>query len=512
MSGKNFILLFFIYFCCTTVLIEARNSSSKTFFSVQPIFNVTSPETVSIKRDQLRIENAEKKYSIDITAFGGESTNEKDLAKYFLPFNKSEILVGELGSKSVINEDADVIANYFNIFTDTFFEAGEPLEDFVKNYTFESKLSFRPKQKFYGAALTYKQHLSRYTDKGFWIEVILPVEHVKNDINIHEEVLTEGGPNGDNPNIPEGFVGNMIDVFKQTTWKFGRIDGSRSKTRIPDLYIKLGYNYFTERNYHLSSIMGFSLPTGNKPTGEFLFEPIVGQEGHATFFFGTSLGFKILSSCEKSVFFEFDLNGTIFFDNDQIRSFDLKGRPWSRYMWVYLEKKSGVKPSPGINTFTRSVNVSVGSSRDLNSAFVYQDKCINAEVGYHFYSREGEKIKLNSPWPKNIAIASVYDKDKDVIFGTISKNRATIRDFLNVENDTENGIPDAYKQIEESDLDLESAAHPCVISHKVYFSLAYNWCKCNHPKFFGIGASYEFGESNAILERWMAWARLGISF
>ena len=41
-----------------------------------------------------------------------------------------------------------------------------------------------------------------------------------------------------------------------------------------------------------------------------------------------------------------------------------------------------------------------------------------------------------------------------------------------------------------ADLDFNSAAHPCVLSHTVYGTLGYDWKEKEYPIFAKIGASY----------------------
>lgn len=483
--------------------------TNKSFFSVQAIFRPASPEMVSIRRDQLNVYDNNKSI-IDVIVYGGESTEPDKLARYFLPFGKTKVLTGELGSKAVQEEKVDVIANYFGVLTSAPFKPGETVDTTIKNYTFQSELSFKPKQVYYGAVLTYKQHISKYTDKGFWFEIVAPIEHVKNNMNIKEKIITAGGPSGNDPSVPPNSVGNMIEAFKQKKWRFGKIDGPQSKTGIADLYARIGYTYVKEETHHLNSYIGFSGPTGNVPTGEFVFEPVVGNNGHATLFIGTSAGFKIWSNCNKALYFEFDTLGTLYFENEQTRSFDLKNNAWSRYMWVYLDSKS-TQTHPGINVFTRRLKINPITSRDLTTAWVYKDcNGVQAELGYHFYARQAEDVKLAKPWQKKFAIASII-MNNEFIAGGISRDNATINEYLRIENDSING-KEVYKPIEESDLDLDSAAHPGVLSHTGYLTLSYNWGCAKNPKFIGLGGSYEYSPNNAALSRWMLWARFGISF
>ena len=511
---KRFLLFIFLVLYLFSSAIYADNNdqlyiTSKSFFSVKPIFRPTSPEMVSIKRDRVNVDE-ERKLSADLIFYGGQSFGEERLARYFLPYGKSEVAVGELGSNFVKQENVDVIANYFGILSYNLYKVGAPVGNTLNNYTFESKLSFRPKQTFYGATLAFKQHVSKYPDKGFWYEIVVPFEHVKNDMHLKETIIKSGGPNGNDPKVPAGFVANMTQAFKQTSWLYGKIDGPQSKTGIADPYLRGGLVFVNDETHYLDSFMGISFPTGNVPTSEFVWEPLVGNGGHATAFFGTSAGFRVWSKCERSLFFEFDTAGTVYFDNHQTRSFDLKDKQWSRYMWVYLDKKS-TTTSPGINTFTRRVNVSHGSIRDLNTAYIYKHGGLQLETGYHFFGRQSEQVRLVREWEKGPAIASIINNNNDFIAGSVSRDNATIKEYLRIKNDSI-GDQETYRAIEESDLDLDSAAHPSVIAHTLYGTISYHCEIAKYPTYFGAGGSYEFSSNNDALERWMIWGRFGMYF
>lgn len=512
MKRPMLFLFLFIFFIFSNVHADNSNEvyiTSKSFFSVKPIFRPTSPEMSSLKRDRINVDE-EKKLSFDVFVYGGQSFGGDRLARYFMPFGKKEVSVGELGSDFVNKENVDVIANYFGILTGPMYRPGFPVGDTLDNYTFESTLSFNPKQVFYGVTLAFKQHISRYTDKGFWYELVFPIEHVKNNMNLKEVVIRKGGPNGDDPEVPAGFVGNMTQAFKQKSWLHGKIDGPQSVTGLADPYIRAGLLYVNDENHYVDSFVGISFPTGTVPHSEYVFEPVAGNGGHATVFFGTSAGFRIFSKCETEIYLEFDTAGTVYMDNRQTRSFDLKDKQWSRYMWVYLDKRS-TTTSPGINTFSKRVNVSHGSVRDLNSAYVFKRGGLQIEAGYHFFGRQSEQVRLAKDWEEGPALASIINQNDVFIGGSISKNLCTINEYLRIGNDSVDG-QEVYRTIKESDLDLESAAHPTVIAHTLYGTFSYHWKNCAHPKYIGLGGSYEFSSNNDALERWMLWARFGIYF
>lgn len=507
---------FFVALAALSVFNINAEVSSKSFFSMPSLFRPSSPEMTAANRQQLVFDERDPRSGVSVTAFGGQSINNDQLAKYFLPHAgkgvKSTIVAGEFGSDAATKGTLDVLANYFGVRTNAFPTSGDAFDK--TQYKFQSSLTFKPKHKFYGATIAYHQHLSKYTDKGYWFEAVMPVVYVKNTLGMTEEVTTAGGT------VPSGFFGNMTDAFKQSDWNYGKIDGERSKIGVGDIQLKVGNVYAKEKHYYLNSYVGISIPAASKPTAEYVFEPNLGSNGHFGFISGGLASIRVWAKCEKTLHWICETAGTFLFDTSHMRSFDLLGRPWSRYMYVYLDDvalaTTGAtkKLNPGINSFTLPAQVSAGSVRDLTTAFVYKQNGFHAEWGYHFYGRHAEELGLEGSLGNSIAIAGIVDDAGDYNSeGGISRNHATINRYLEVKNDTKSdGSADGYKALTDGDLDLESAAHPAVISHTFYGSLGYHTQDTAHPLFMGIGASAELGSDNAGIDKVMLWGKLELSF
>jgi hypothetical protein len=509
-------IMLLCFFLSLNLAILSDTLFKRTFFSDIPPFNPTSPELVALNRDRLTYCCDFKKW-FDVIIEGGMSLDSWKISNYFSPntCNSNSILVGELGSESVSNGTADLVANYFNILTDSMFVTGA-VADFT-NYTFQSKIIFKPKQQFFAAALVYHQHISRTQDKGWWFEFVFPIKWVKNNMHLEEEVITPGGPGGDDPQVPNGYMANMKQAFKQPKFKFGKIDGPQSAGGIADPQLRLGYTYFNHESFHLSSYWGAILPTSNKPTAEYMFEPIYGNNSHFGIFAAASVGARIWRSCERAIYWELDTNGILLLKNKQTRSFDLKDKTWGRYIWVYTDK-TVTTTSPGINEFTKEVEVTPGTSRDLNIAFTYECPCFRIEGGYNYYGRQAEMVCLSRPWGEKVALASIINKDGDYQIGkgvgdsAISRDRSTASDYLGVLNDMTVESDDTYKMIRQCDLDLNSAAHPATVSHTFYGVGSYNWGPCDRPKYFGLGIIYSNGSDNSTLNQITIFSKFGMTF
>ncbi len=252
---------------------------------------------------------------------------------------------------------------------------------------------------------------------------------------------------------------------------------------------------------------------------------------------GTYGGIKVWEHDTNFLSFEFDTGSTLFFDNNQVRSFDMYGKPWGRYIWVYPNDNKHAVLAPGINYFTKPVRVHYGSIRNLNLAFCYNMSNFQGELGYHFYSRDNESLCLAKNWCEDPALAALWYSDNTFIGSgerRVSRTNAIIDNFNEVSNDliefkafpvTANMTADEvqarvtnlcnndlYLPIKSCQLNLDSATHPSVVIHTVYGSLGYGWYDIVFPTFINIAGGYEFGDGPAVMDRWKLWFKVGISF
>ena len=95
-------------------------------------------------------------------------------------------------------------------------------------------------------------------------------------------------------------------------------------------------------NQHIwNHILVLVIPTGNKNNGEFVFQPIVGRGKYFGIMFGSSLGIDLWENATGDMDIRYELANHFewLFKNNQKRSFDLKNRPWSRYLPVYATQE-----------------------------------------------------------------------------------------------------------------------------------------------------------------------------
>jgi hypothetical protein len=278
--------------------------------------------------------------------------------------------------------------------------------------------------------------------------------------------------------------------------------------------------------------LGLIVPTSNKQTGEFVFEPIIGRGKHAGLMFGGEFGKDIWidDSLRKYVMWEVSLHGEYLFTNHQVRSFDLMHKPWSRYIELYetvdqaeyafsLESRDIQRAhniaTPGINILTQPVYVTPGFSGDMNCAFVYASQGFHGECGYNLFIKQAECVKLRCPWQSSSAIKYADGLGKTNPVRTITGSKY-FEQKINNENNTPL-VPVSLDNFESSiihqeDLDLQSATTPALLAHTLYGALGYRFEDREHPLIVNGGMSYTFSQDNAVISKWMIWVKGGVSF
>lgn len=511
------------------LLVPTGLYALRTFFSMPVPFHPASVERQTMSHNQLRDYTYEPYNGLSVTCFGGKSTCPDKLASYLLPFGKSCLVAGGFGSNAVNEHYVDLLAQYFNVLNGHNARAGNLFDD-VNSWTFESTLQFHPEHSFWGLGFLYHRALSASPENGFWLEVALPVMGVKNDFGMCETRITPTvcdethhqsffSANSDSYAYP-----SMTCALRSSQFQYGRIDAReycKAKWGVADLEFRLGYTFCREEKYHLDGYAGVFLPTGNVPNATYLFEKVIGYNGHTGLFLGALGGIKLWQHNQNFLTFEAEAAQTIFFDKTEVRSFDPYGKPWGRYIWVYPSTDTQVNLAPGINYFTKAVDVSHGSLCHVNVAAVYNTTNFQGELGYHCYTRGAEQVCLTQPWTQTPAFAAIWYSDNSWVGSQdrrVSRSGAAINAYPFIHNDaqifqeSQDKSNDTYVPITACQLDLESAAHPAIVMHTIYLSLGYGWFEQRVPTFINIASGYAFGCGNAVLNNWQLWLKGGLEF
>ena len=308
--------------------------------------------------------------------------------------------------------------------------------------------------------------------------------------------------------LPPGFP-DAIAAFNNPAGCFGKlVNRTLKKTGIDDIALKVGCDFVRscEKNGGLYGVL--YIPTASRSKAKHLFEPIIGNGKHVGLGVGAT-GDYCLSACETSSWtFLADLSYAYFFSGRERRSIDLINGEWSRYLLVsrVADIEAGiVNPLPGINFFTRSVNITPRGMVDLFIAFHYDHCSWNFEAGYDFWWRQKERLCIR-PCEQNIAI---FDIDGVCPPGRTSASTASITAALpGPGGPISDPVVTPFKN---SDFNGRSAAHPAAYSSTIYGAFSYNFDIC-HPGMIGVGISYEFAHKNSALTQLGVWLKGAVCF
>lgn len=198
--------------------------------------------------------------------------------------------------------------------------------------------------------------------------------------------------------------------------RYARMSPFRLNTsKLAEIQWALGWDFLLDSSYHLGLELRGSIPTGNRPEAEFLFEAIAGNGHH------TELGLGLTShinawesdcSCDSLSFYG-DFNITHMFGSRQMRTFDLKNKPLSRYMLAQKLQEpvadllctingATVVPevqfarvfSPVANFSTLPATVSMDAQFDCAIKMAYRHNDFEWDIGWGCWARSCEKICL----------------------------------------------------------------------------------------------------------------------
>jgi hypothetical protein len=426
------------------------------------------------------------KSHFQVVPFYQASVKGEDVGKYFgIGNGKNNFKIGQLvGVNSVEVQSNYLFHDYANVAAGSQYPDGDVYLD--------------PKQEVFGFRFDFFQFL-KHPFKNTFIKFGIPIVRVENDPHLN---VRNGNADGDGNTLAKFFSGQAIvqDVTnEQNALTYAKIDGRRSDAGVADVDVAFGYRFVQDPRKTLYMNVGITLPTGNKATGQYLFEPIYGNGQHFAVGFGIDASLELWKrkSCNGRLLVS--LNHRYLFRGSQVRTIpiDSPAYPLGRY---YLLAKngdpSGTPLTPAANILTQAVSVRPGNQVDTMVAVSVKSKRFLLDLGYNLFLKEGESVKLKTAWPSTTQYGIAYRG-----FAINGGGNVDIDNPLHVE-----------KKIETADLSLVGAATPSQITHKAFGALGYKFHIGRFPTSFSFGASYEFAQDNHELEGYAFWGKFGMSF
>src|SRR3989304_372707 len=375
-------LLIGLILLCVSFVQSQDFSKPREVFSRSFMF--TRPASFNIEMDYQLWHNFV--YAKEGPLYGGfqaigfyqNSRSKAKVARYFLINKKNELLIsGDANTGQILKRD--IRAEWVNLPDD-----------------FKGKMSLCPEQKQYGFNLMYSQDLKKFFDfwllKDWTVGVELPISRVTNNINFCQYDMSSSGTQ---LNVEP----DIHSAFNQCDWNYSKIPTcEQSLTRPEALKFTIGRYFPVDDPFQLASFMTLSIPLAKKADPEFLYSPFVGLNKHWAF--GTTVLMQVLLNRDpekvaSTIFVE--LNGLFLIKNHQCRTFDLKKKPWSRYMQYVRKGSAPGETVPGVNVLTFPTRVRPFGIADFACGWRVTAGAFEGEIGFDIWGHGDERLQLRYP-------------------------------------------------------------------------------------------------------------------
>lgn len=315
-------------------------------------------------------------------------------------------------------------------------------ENFYLPTDFKSEVSVSPVVDNLVVDFNFYLGMDEWLD-GSYFRIHMPIVYTRWDLNFKEHVIDPGVNNYDPGYFNDTYAGStipaftdpqaygikrssLLESFTQYAYEsrsivevkgisYASLERARmspcqlTKTSIAELTAAMGWNFINCPDYTLGLQVRTAAPTGNRPEGYWLFEPIVGNGLHWELGFGLDSRIRIWQSCDEchDVTFYCDANISHLFPARQCRTCDIKNKPLSRYMLALAFNNNAVNLTAGTdkcryqfngnvtpvaNFTTTPLDVTIAAQADVVLDFVYSYCNWQFDLGYNFWGRSCEKL------------------------------------------------------------------------------------------------------------------------
>ncbi len=434
--------------------------------------------------------------AFQLISFYDQSIDTKATAKYFLPFRKCDdspcrFIAGDhaginKNDDATIRRNRDIRAEWLGLPSN-----------------FSGNFCVNPQQRHVGIIGEFHTDLEHYIDwdfvKGFWLSITVPIIAQENKLNLEQW-------NVRNPGIH--FPHNIPEAFCQPSWNFGKICCSRSTIGVAEVDLRVGRAYYSKDNFQLIYYSGLSIPASPRQNAQYLYDSYIGYNGHLGIEAG--LNTQIVLNKDTSsyaVCFFANLDTVFLMDNKQRRTFDLRCKPWSRFLPFVRKNGPPDITCPGVNVLTFLMRVYPYNATDFSCGWRITSKHFEAEIGYSVWGHGDERLEYVKNFDESTGyekwgITGTYNPQINDVAVTASKSNI----LCQAPNDPE------FVSIGQCDIDLDSGRARSAICHKAHFSIGSLHKGRTINSFFGGGAYVELPQTNTALNRWGFWLKCGAIF
>jgi hypothetical protein len=343
-----------------------------------------------------------------------------------------------------------------------------------------------------------------------------------------------------------GISGNQtaIDAMNSQNFTFAKMSpGDMDSVRLTQVAISLGTRYMGEPDTHVISTTGVIVPLVEQDCNSSIFQPVQGFNSHFGFDTNAFFQFPVCQRHEYSnskILFFFDLHNTFLARNHQLRTYDIRKKPFSRYMLLYDAATN--ETIPAMNALTLRSRVEPFMLTNFATGFRLKYKDSIGEIGYELWAHGAEVVTPERKGEYHEGGCGFWTNDR---FGIAFINSAGV--LATIDNTTGAVAALAPGQIGQTasqstinyvappdgqssccgvtptftqknvyltllDLDRLSCAAQPTITHRAYASVGFGGKGNTRDCFANFGLFIEASQNNAALCFWGGWFKAGLTF
>lgn len=335
-----------------------------------------------------------------------------------------------------------------------------------------------------------------------------------------------------------------IDAMNSSNFTFVKMKpGTMDSVRLTQVAISLGTRYLGEPDTHVISTTGIIIPLVEQDCNSSIFQPVQGFNSHFGFDTNAFFQFPICQKHEYSnskILFFFDLHNTFLARNHQLRTYDIRNKPFSRYMLLY--DKATNKTVQAMNVLTLRSRVEPFMLTNFATGFRLKYKDSIGEIGYELWAHGAEVVTPEAKGQYQDGGCGVWTDNRfGIAFINTAGQLAKINNSTGaVETLTPTEIgqtaskstinyvaaPDGQPSccgstttftqenvyLKLIDLDRLSCAAQPTITHRAYASIGFGGKGTTRDYFANFGLFIEASQNNAALCFWGGWFKAGMTF
>ena len=426
-------------------------------------------------------------FSLSHSLFYHQSNATQHLLPYFFGGKKKSLLIDE-------KETGDINPNWLDIRGKT-----------GKEYT--STLTMSPQREVYGAVLSMTQAVPAVHD-GAWLRLTVPVCKVRHDLR-----LTEAVKSGSEVDTTGSGFTSVAASMDAENLRAARINSTPlTLWGVDDVLLHAGITMrLGSGGGNMQWYLEGALPVGQRPSATYLFEPVQGSAGHG----GLGIGMRTVMPLAENQFttlsFCSHLHYRVMTAATQLRTLDLKGHQFSRYL-VYMDSTQGSgdnfssKAARGANFFTREMQVSPGGQGQSMQGLLLSfgaEKQHSLHLNYTYWWRMAEQITFKRAADRTFAVP-----EYGTTTGTWLPSPLINEVFVGSDASAVPEVAIVY----DNELNLSSAAAPQTASHLITggfeTTMATEYCQFQ----LHLAAACELAENRAMLDAWSLWGRVSMQW